>query len=270
MYSLQEEEMARLGLLLVTMAVLALCSAPAGAVLVAGDDFSYPDGPVDGSSQDGGTGWSGPWSSMDQMEIVGGRLEFTPFGYHPGDTTRTLATTVTGPLYFSYTLNADFDYRASAEIYLGSSSGGIEKFLFKIGKWDGNPFWDFSTQGDLAGDTPNIDFGGQPKPPHDGAHTYFIVGKVEFDVNVDGDDRLSFWLDPTYPTTPLDTLEMDSGISSIDKVRFSGWENSSEGDVAYFDDLLIGTAWEDVAPVPEPVSVALLAVGGVAMLCRRR
>jgi hypothetical protein len=60
------------------------------------------------------------------------------------------------------------------------------------------------------------------------------------------------------------------GNSAINNFWFVAGTNN-EGESAYLDDLVIGTEWGDVTAIPEPSTLALLGLTGLAaMLGLRR
>jgi len=86
------------------------------------------------------------------------------------------------------------------------------------------------------------------------------VGEIQFGAS-DSDTLLSA-INPT--SSAQLTTAQGPGNFSFDRLQFEGL-----GD-AQFDEFRVGTTFADVASVPEPASLGLLAVGGVALLARRR
>lgn len=100
----------------------------------------------------------------------------------------------------------------------------------------------------------------------DGGDTYFIVGKIDWVAN-GGSDTLSLY-NVTDTTAPLPaafaTITADIDNSNIDTLAFGGEQ------IGAFDEIRIGTELADVGVVPEPSSTALLGLGGLALILRRR
>jgi len=84
----------------------------------------------------------------------------------------------------------------------------------------------------------------------------------------------SLWVDPDSSTfgtlTPPTATATLSSITAtaIDNVGFKA--QSAAGGPYYVDNLLIGTTWADVTPVPEPSTLALAGLGLLGLISARR
>ena len=119
-----------------------------------------------------------------------------------------------------------------------------------------------------------------------------VVGKIEWDADTDGYDIITVvsfletdvideaafdaivlakptlssknWRAAVTPADPLNpSNKPDLDQSQFDTLNISGVK-------FYVDELRIGTTFADVTPIPEPATMTLLALGGLALLRRRR
>lgn len=99
-----------------------------------------------------------------------------------------------------------------------------------------------------------------------GANTVMIVGKIDWAAN-GTDDVLNLYniTDPTAPLpTAFTTMTADWDQSTFNMVAIG------QGQTEVFDEIRFDTTLAGVGVVPEPSSAALLGLGGVALLLRRR
>jgi len=99
--------------------------------------------------------------------------------------------------------------------------------------------------------------------------TALVVGEMIFNADSAQDDTINIYL----PDTDLNLGSVVSSISAtldqttFDTVGFAA-KGSTSGDSV--DEIRFGATYEDVSPIPEPGSLALMGLGGLMMIKRRR
>lgn len=85
-------------------------------------------------------------------------------------------------------------------------------------------------------------------------------------VKITGSD-ITLWVNPANESaTPLHSV---IGVGNWSSIQGIGVTSDINGGTTYFDQLMIGDSFADVSAIPEPASLALLGLGGLAMLRRR-
>jgi hypothetical protein len=256
---------------LVAVAALLAMVSTSHAQLIAYDGFNYTANATLASAN-GGTGWSGAWSSVSggtvdvlnpgltfgSLETEGNRGVITPTSATTFST-RTLGTTLdTGTRYLSFLAQNTNGGTRGAGIVLRSSTGEIGF----VGQLNGTSTWGIS-QGSTSTST-----------SFSSSSLSLLVLKIEF--NYSGTfDRLSLAINPTpggaEPGT-YDAVIEGVDITTLSALRLqAGFTSGSvTTTIIGIDEIRVGTTFADVTPIPEPSAMALLLGGLVAILTLRK
>ncbi len=235
----------------------------ARAAEIVGEDFSYPDGNIDGT-QNGGTSldannqWTSAWTfSGDTFDGQTAWIIDNGRAYTPSDNkelinavaSRSFTTDVTDgtTMYVAFDLSVEYDkengWATLVQFLGGALQIGVrdDQIRLEVG----------STIADLGEFT--------------GGDAGRLTARIVF--NDTGDEAVTVWLDAADETAPaLDTVNGELGSlnlgTQVDLVR-----DDQDQNLVAVDNLQIGT---DFASVPEPASMALLGLGGLALLRKRR
>ncbi len=269
--------------------VLALSAAHGAATIYEG--FTLPPADVLLQGNTGDTGFTSVWTndnryaldatsiSYGSLETSGGKMALNTSG---GGSHRISATVNVGAslladnstLWFSFLLTT---YEASSDnrflVALGTDpwSGGLggqpgQAVGFYMDSDDAEAeFWDTnafsgvsSTSTDLVPDTWT---GGE-------SQTQLIVGQIAWGEDGLSDDTLSLYNAGTDLGlgTAFSTATFDATQGAFDTLSMSG----RNGIIADVDEIRFGATLADVTPVPEPSTTALIGLGGLALILRRR
>jgi hypothetical protein len=265
---------------------------PAAAIPLAAEDFSYALGELNGQS--GGSGFSGAWTAAaGPTQVVdpgtplsfaipggslldGGNRALLVEGTSNGDNIllRNLASPIAGDeLYIGFLFQVrvgsvgDNDF---AVFWHDNAATGSHTAVPNLGLKGnegigGGATRDFVARIDLAGPSAystDIVVG----------QTYYVVGRLSKSVPGPASlfDRFALWIDPAaVDPTPDASSAYTGSIASFSMLGMRTANLDADDDV-YVDGVRYGTTWNDVVPVPEPATAALLAFGLVAIAARRR
>lgn len=279
---------------------LALTAGSAHAAAIIYEPFAYTAGTIDGTQAGGtglsGTGWNGtttnvPYSvlssglSFTGLADTGGKLQRATA---PGDamisrgitgSAQTALTANDSTIWFSVLMqnNRHSTGNAQGALVFGSgalSSGGA-KPVTAAGEGFGVMFKGYgATSGkiDISGiaidggsstvSTGFIDDTGSGST----GDTYFIVGQIDW---TSGTDTMNLYnvtdVDAALPTA-FATMTADLNQAAFGTLAIGGAQ------IGAFDEIRFGATLADVGvvAVPEPSSSALLGLGGLALILRRR
>ena len=251
---------------------------PLSAALIFHEPFSESAYPAawEGTTPDvGGDAWAAGQGTNEQVNV-----EITDVSI---DTTGTQALTATGG---KLSLTAEDEYRGYS-VLSGGGLGGDGTSVYLSTLID-------LTDTDINGQATGLDI--RKNSPTDATHSTnrvlfigaigtnyavqtqvgagsvalgpgvnFVVTRFNF---VAGNDTIDVWVNPTAAdlTGPADG-QLTGAEFDFDHVAISTFGNFATGTL---DEIRIGTELTDVALVPEPSSTALLGLGGLALILRRR
>lgn len=276
--------------LVLTFAVL-LSSTTLEADLVVADFNDLDTGTL--RSQDGGTGFSGNWTNgqpeESTPEVVSDDLTSAKYNYQQSGTAQRLAL---DPGIPAYGVRRDLATGFSNEFwfsFLARPASSTPRMELAFNQHTGEDLPDKndmnvilvtgSTDDDVwlrQGSTVIDEFGGDLGEDT----TYLILGRA---TPQSGNDQVDLWFDPdvTAYSSEADFLagiSPDSSASTTD--FFAGSVTNvfvtiyqhADSTEAYMDSLVFSdteTAFADVTGVPEPATLGLIALGGLALIRRR-
>lgn len=239
------------------------------AVPIAYDDFNYTTGnDLNGQSGGGSFGFSDSWSGDTSFDIGSGSLA-SPTGQPVGAANSVTSTafaanrdihrTLTAPLgasnttaYFSFLLRPEgILHQGFADGWFGFVLQGGFPVYVDMGSFTNQYGVEVSGTSSLSSTAAVV------------GETTFIVLRIDFTAGV---DPARIYINPLPGNEPnvADAAVLGNGIGVVTTVGLTG-------PGAYrFDTLKVGTTWADVAPVPEPSTIVLIAIGCLGLLTMAR
>ncbi len=251
---------------IITVAAFGMPGNIAKAALIAEDGFGYAPGAI---TTEGGSGWASG-STWNGGQSVAGSFTYPGVGNSgankysgtgnvfrslnlgAGSVSSSLGLVTAGTLGMdSTTLWMSFIGQRQGGGYAGVSLYGGGSELIFFGSNGINPDWGIGNEATTAG------------TPAD-SEAYILV-KMEFGA-ANNNDTFSMWSNPDLSTgeSGLGTANATSSVFDVkfDEIRLG------TASTLLVDELRLGTTFADA--VPEPSSLSLVALGGLALLRRRR
>lgn len=258
------------------------------------DQFNYTGTALNG--QNGGQNWSGAWFNTATTDNVlsndGVSLSYPTTFQSPLTTppsagshikTGGLATNASSSRQLSSTVDLSQDGNVMYVSVLiqknTANAGGVnnDNVLLEFVDAGGNRRFGLGIEG--TGDRPWLNANGSTSAATavTPGSTYFLVAKIVSAATPNLDTASLYVFGDGYasevpvnePGTADATLTENTG-AILDRIRVRidiGNTSDAPGEV---DDIRIGTSWSEVVSVPEPTTAAVVSIGAIGLLARRR
>jgi hypothetical protein len=274
-----------------------LCSAPLHGAAVVYEGFDYGPGLASGANiggANGGTGFSGAWvhtrntpdyvepgNTAGTLSVTGGRIQGNAWSGAARPMVGSLGAGLLGDtttLWFSLIMdltgqnssNADINVALTNAAKFNSSSFGDRENLdgaanegIGVTHSGGNiraVYWD-GAGGRTESAATSLTINGVGANPTNA----LVVGKIEWGA---GTETISLYA----PDASLNLGTAITSLTTAGNLTQSGFNNLAVQfkDTSRVDEIRFGATSDDVLGIPEPSSTALLGLGGLALILRRR
>ena len=276
------------GLALLALA-LAFVTTPAHATLMAYEGFAstnYTAGPLTGQNPVV-SGFTNAWTAVNTNFFAGGASQALTYSNIVSDdtggsysttninsrATRAMSTVLGGNLvsgtntyYISLMMQVSTVATNNYRAFELENQFGNRNFQFGAAADTGSTNWGMRVETATSTFLTNVS-----TVTAVANETVFAVIKLRYS-SAASDDAVSLWVNPSdlsseAGSTNFVTLSgfdfRGNSASNISLARFTGSGSAS------WDEIRVGTAWADVTPVPEPSTVALLSLTGIAAIAYR-
>ena len=277
---------------LASLALIAvgLTAAPASGALIAEESFDYPANGLADNGSAADAGWAGGWTTGSDGSVVSPGFTYTDSNSDSlivaGNKANLAGDSSSNALAFRKLTSAQSPTTSepiwiSTIMQRNSSDDNRRAFLLSFSQDTGQPEFNIgqNTEGGSKSDPQpwfaNITnrTGGSDSGTASGTNTLdktFLVARLSTNGT---DETLDVFVNPDLSATPTTAdISVTGDVAAFNTVRLFAGDNLSGAAPADadFDEIRIGTTFGDVTPIPEPASLALVGLGSLVMLGRRR